>query len=517
MNTPLSSSRARNWAFDSRRSRGDSHTILTITEGLMGLGIVSALCAIAGFFDDAGDSAVLAATGVLFTGIGAVARAKLIRRPRPTTSVVLSGLAATWIALVVVGTAIYLITGTINRIDDAAVEAAAGFSTTALTTLDPSELSVPMTLWRASTQWLGGLVGILTGVVALPMALRGQRLAPTEWSGTDDNFARSKLARRRQVLMIYLSLTALIGIAFAATGMGTKHSVVHALTTISTGGFSSAPDSFANFGAGPVAVATVGMIVAGAGYAIIWWAIRGRANALFRSPELRLYAAILLLGTLLVWWGADGLSWSDSLFTTASSASTTGFAVGDWTSLDDAVTALLLVIIATGSMIGSAGGGLHINRARILVAFARRELRRQLDPGAVAVLKSSGRAVDDRAIERMTSHQIAHLATCATAAGLLALAGVDLLGAIYTGISVLSTHGPGIGVGPFGDLSNFSHSARLLLVPFMLAGRLSLVPLMTGIVWFVHAKRVLERSLRQRPRVWPARVAPSLGLARRRK
>ncbi len=517
MNTPSSSSRARNWAFDSRRTRDDSHIILTIFEGLMGLGIVSALCATAGFFDDVGDSVVLGVTGALFIGIGAALRAKLIRRRRPTAAAVLSGLAATWLALVVVGTAVYLVTGTISRIDDALVESAAGFSTTALTTLDPSELSVPMALWRASTQWLGGLVGILIGVVALPMALQGQRIAPTEWGSADDDFARSKLERRRQVLVVYLGLTAVIAVAFAATGMGTKHSVVHALTTISTGGFSSVPDSFASFGAGPVAVATAGMIIAGAGYAAIWWAIRGRTKPLLRSPELRLYGVILLLGTLLVWWGADGLSWNDSLFTTASSASTTGFAVADWTSLDDAVTALLLVIIATGSMIGSAGGGLSISRARILVAFARRELRRQLDPGAVVVLKSSGRAVDDRAVERITGHQIAHLATCATAAGLLALAGVDLVGAIYTGVSVLSTHGPGIGVGPFGDLGNFSQPARLLLVPFMLAGRLSLVPLMIGIVWIVHAQQGVRRELRASLGGWPARLTPSSVLERRRR
>ena len=515
MIVPFSASRARIRALDPRRPRSDSQIILTVTDGLLGLGIVSLLCAIAGFVDNRADSAVLAATALLLIGVGLRSRAKLVRRPRPTPSAVLSGLAAVWLALVVVGTAVYLATGTINRLDDALVEAAAGFSTTAVTTLDPSELSVPMALWRASTQWVGGLVGILVGVIALPMALQTKRLAATEWIANED-FARGKLARRRQVLGIYLALTSLIGAAFAATGMGTKHSVVHALTTISTGGFSSVPDSFASFGAAPAAVATVGMIVAGSGYAIIWWAIRGRVKPLFRSPELRLYGAILSLGTLLVWWGSDGLSWSDSLFTTASSASTTGFAVLDWTSLDDAVTALLLVIIATGSMIGSAGGGLSISRARILVNFARRELRRQLDPDSVVVLKSGGRAVDDRAIERMTGHQIAHLASCAVAAGLLALAGVDLIGAIYTGISVLSTHGPGIGVGPFGELSDFSQPARLVLIPFMFAGRLSLVPLMIAIVWLVQLRRALLRSLRDRLRGWPSRL-PSLGIDRRQK
>lgn len=500
-------SRVRNWAFDARRSRRESQILLTVSDALMVLGILSGVCAIAGIGDDVGDSMVLLATTALLSGLGLLARAKLVRRERPSTAAVLSSLAAGWLALVVVGTAVYLASGTIKRVDDALVEAAAGFSTTALTTLNPAELSVPMTLWRAATQWLGGLAGLIAGVVILPMALQQKRLAPTEWIVGD--FAVNKRTRQRQVLLIYLTLTVVLGGAFAATGIGTKHSIVHALTTISTGGFSSMPDSFASFGTAPAAVATVGMIIAGSGYAVIWWALRGRIKSLYRSPELRTYAAILLTGTLLVWWRADSISWHESLFTTASAASTTGFAVLDWTILGGGVTALLLVIIATGSMIGSAGGGLHISRARILVAFARRELRRQLDPGAVVVLKTGGRTVDDRAIERMTGHQIAHLATCVFAAGLLTLAGVDLVGAIYTGISVISTYGPGIGAGAFGELSDFNQWARLSLVPFMLAGRLSLVPLMIVIVWVLHAKKLLGYSLRKRLPSLPSRVLVS--------
>lgn len=495
---PLGGSpRARGRAPGGRRPRRDSHTLLTVTDALTGLGIVSGACAVSGIADDLGDCVVLGLAAVLFSGVGVLSRRRFVRRPRPTTSTVLSGLAVTWLALVVAGAATYLATGTVERVDDALVESAAGFSTTALTTLDPTELSAAMSLWRASTQWLGGLLGVIAGVVALPAALQHKRLAPAEWIVNDD-FAHNRQTRRRQVAVIYLFLTALLGLAFAATGMGAEHSAVHALTTISTGGFSSAADSFTSFGAASAAVATVGMIIAGSGYAVIWWAIRGRAGALLRSPELRIYGAVLSVGTLLVWWRADGLSWHDSLFTTASSVSTTGFAVTDWTVADPSVTALLLVIIATGSMIGSAGGGLHISRARILVAFARRELRRQLDPGAVVVLKSGGRAVDERAIERMTGHQIAHFATCASAALLLALFGVDLVGAVYTGISVLSTHGPGIGVGPYGDLSSLDRMARISLVPFMLAGRLSLVPLIIAVVWAVRVQRVLGRSLRKR-------------------
>ena len=516
MNTPSSSSRARNWAFDSRRTRDDSHIILTIFEGLMGLGIVSALCATAGFFDDVGDSVVLGVTGALFIGIGAALRAKLIRRRRPTAAAVLSGLAATWLALVVVGTAVYLVTGTINRIDDALVESAAGFSTTALTTLDPSELSVPMALWRASTQWLGGLVGILIGVVAADGVAGAAHCA--KWGGATTS--RPQQTRTSDVKFWWSTLvspqSSRSPLPRRAWAPNTRRTC---LTTISTGGFSSVPDSLRKLRSRPSGCGHRRHDNGAAGLRAIWWAIRQQVgpNRSCGAPSFVCYGVNTAVGD------ASGLVGSRRAVVERLTVHNCilgqhyRFAVTDWTSLDDAVTALLLVIIATGSMIGSAGGGLSISRARILVAFARRELRRQLDPAAVVVLKSSGRAVDDRAVERITGHQIAHLATCATAAGFLALAGVDLVGAIYTGVSVLSTHGPGIGVGPFGDLSNFSQPARLLLVPFMLAGRLSLVPLMIGIVWIVHAQQGVRRELRASLGGWPARLTPSSLLERRRR
>ena len=329
------------------------------------------------------------------------------------------------------------------------------------------------------------------------MALRGSSLSPGLSGSADERLVPDPIGGRRRILALYAGLTAVCGLAYAAAGMGTRHSAVHALTTMSTGGFSSATDSFAGFGTGPRAVATVAMTVAGASYFVLWWVVRGRVRPLMRSVELKTYLGILASTALLVWLGADDLSAGDALFTAASAVSTTGFAAGDWTALDDFVLAVLLVVIATGSMAGSAGGGLRIVRARTLVAFASRELRRQLDPHAVVVLKTSGGAVDSRALERATGYQVAHLALCGVAAMMLAVFGVELMGAIYTGISTVSTHGPGLGVGPYGDLLQIDAAARLLLVPFMLAGRLSVLPLMLGMVSLGRAEKTVSRRIRR--------------------
>jgi trk system potassium uptake protein TrkH len=482
-------------------ARRQSYARLAVSDGVGITGIVTVLCGVAGVFDDVGDAIFLIISGGAAAGIGIANRRTLQRSHRPAPGRVLSGLAALWLVLVVLGTGIYLATGTVARVDNAFVEAAAGFSTTSLTTLNPEELTVPMQLWRAATQWIGGLIGIMVGVIALPLALRGPLLVSGAGQHTAERLAPTPVIGRQRVLKIYSALTLLLGISYAAVGLGTLDSTVHALTTISTGGFSSHTDSFVGFGSGARAVATVGMIIAGSSYFIGWWVVRGRLEPVWRSTELRLYAGLLAVTTLLITLGGNGVGVGDAIFTSTSALSTTGFAVLDWTLLDDSVLMVLLIVIATGSMSGSAGGGLRVVRAWTLVGFASRELRRQLDSQAVVVIKQGGHAVNERALERTTGYQIAHLGLCGLAAFLLGAAGVDLEGAIYTGISVLSTHGPGLGVGPFGSLEEFSPAARLFLVPFMLAGRMTILPLLLGVAWLFRAEKDLERRARRLTRM----------------
>lgn len=485
---------ASNTRLELGRVRRHSYGLLVVADSVTGLGFVSILCALAGAFDDGGDALILGAGGAAAVTAGLLTRRPLQRMHRPSPARILRGIASGWLVLVGLGAIVYLATGTIARVDDALVEAAAGFSTTSVTTLDPEGLSVAMQLWRAGTQWMGGIFGILVAVVALPLALRGT-VVPS--GDTADRLVPTAVLGRRRVFLLYSGFTAVLGIAYAAVGLGARDSVVHALTTVSTGGFSSHADSFVGFGSGPRVVATIGMIVAGSSYFVLWWVIRGRLTPVWRSIELRFYLGLLIVGSALVSLDADGVGVADAIFTAVSAISTTGFAVGDWTILHDSVLMVLLILIGTGSMSASAGGGLRVARARTLVGFASRELHRQLDPHSVIVIKQSGKAIDERALERTTGYQIAHLGLCGLAAFLLAAAGVDVTAAIYTGISVLSTHGPGVGTGPFGSLDEFSAVARIFLIPFMFAGRLTILPLLLGLASVMRVGPLFLRSVRR--------------------
>lgn len=486
------------------RARPSSYARLAVTDGIVALGVIAAFSGLAGAFDDSGDALFLGGFGVVATTFGVAAHRRLDRRLRPAPGRVLSGLALSWLILVVIGMGIYLATGTTDRVDNALVESAAGFSTTSVTTLDPSTLTVPMQLFRAGTQWLGGLIGIIVGVVALPLVFRGSMLTGAA-IGSGERLNPNATIAQQRVSKIYLVFTLLMFGGYVASGLGALDSIVHAFTTVSTGGFSSHADSFVGFGSGARTVAVVGMTVAGSSYFVIWWALRGRIAPLWRSTELRVYVGLLAAGSVLVALSADGVGLGEAAFMATSALSTTGYAIGDWTLLDNSVLMLLLILIGTGSMSGSAGGGLRVARAWTLVGFARRELRRQLDPHSVAVIKQGGAAIGEPVLERTTGYQIAHLGLSGLAAFLLAAADVDVVGAIYTGISVLSTHGPGVGTDAFGNLEPLSPLARLFLTPFMLAGRLTILPLLLAVSFAFRvekgairrARRIITRAIRR--------------------
>jgi trk system potassium uptake protein TrkH len=244
------------------------------------------------------------------------------------------------------------------------------------------------------------------------------------------------------------------------------------------------------------------MTVAGTSYVVLWWLLRGRLNTLGRSLELRVYLGILVGCTVAVMAFTDDLSLTDSAFTAVSAVTTTGFAVTDWTALHGAVLMVLLVFLATGPMSASAGGGLRVVRAWTLVRLTARELRRQLDPNSVVVVKQRGVAIDERTLDETAGYQIAHLGLCSIAAFTLAACGFDLMAAIYTGISVVSSFGPGIGPGAFGHLGDVSAVGRLALLPFMLAGRLTILPLLLALATVFTAQEHGLRRLRRVVRGW---------------
>jgi trk system potassium uptake protein TrkH len=483
-------------------ARRDSYSRLAVADGLLAFTIIAVLAAGAGVTDKLGDSLVLLAVAGLTGSIAIATRRTFVRRERPPTARVIAGLASTWASLVLAGTIVYLASGTITTVDEALFESAAGFSTVAATTLEPESLGISMSLFRAGTQFVGGLVGLLTGVVALPRTMKGNVQIPKGRGSRADRLVPDPVIGRQRVVRLYLALATACGFGYFITGLGVRSSLIHALTTVSTGGFSDRADSFVSAPGGAKVVATIFMFIGGLSFFALFWLIRGNHRRFVKSPELRIYLGIIGVVTLSLLREVDGLSVGDALFTAASSSSTTGLAVTDWTGFPSGALALLLVAVATGAMGASAGSGLRVIRAWLLCLFAAREIRRQLDPNAVTLVRHGGRTLGDKELDSLTGYQIAHFGLCGIGAFMLALTGDELVDSLWTAISVVSTFGPSPAMGAFGDADEIGRLGQLVMIPGMLAGRLTILPLLLAVAALQQGYRAVSLGIRRlaRPR-----------------
>lgn len=449
-----------------------------------------------------GGAAALALVGTLSLLVGAVTT-RFVRLPAKATGpdVLTAGVLAS-LVMVTVSTIAYLASGAIERVDDALFESIAGFSTTSATVLSPvGDVERDVLFWRATTQWIGGLAALQLVAVVIPTFGRGRdQILHESVPGVRPLAPRVQTGVRR-VSAIYAGMGAVLAMAYLAAGMGPFDCVTYAMTTISTGGFANHDGSIAFFdSAGVEVVAIIGMLLGGTSIVALWWAVRGAVVPIWRSTELRAYGLIVVASTVLVsawtWTDSGGgvTTVRESLFTVASAVSTTGYSVTDWTTWIWGAQFLLLILIGTGPMSSSAGGGFSILRAIEAVRYTYRELVVQLHPRAVSVVKIGGVTVSEAALAGMQAQQLLYLLTVLAGAFGLAALGADLVTALGGSVSALATMGPALGdLGPGSDALGVPAPARAVLMALMAVGRLSIAPV---VVAFGAAGRILSRRLR---------------------
>jgi trk system potassium uptake protein TrkH len=477
-----------------------SWALATLVDAGLVLGVATMLCGLAGIGDDNADALVFGVVGAACAAVAAIARRRVAPPERPAAGRVFAGIGLLWTVLVLFGAALYSGTGSLRRFDDALVESAAGFTTTAVTVLDAAEVSRTVVLFRAATSWVGGLIAILFAVVTLPVVLRSTALIGYSTGRRGLDLVPNAPVGIRRVVILYSSFTVVCAAAYLLTGLGPTEALVVGLGTVSTGGFTGRVDSMAGYGAGAQAVAAAGMLVAGAGIFVIWWMVRGRVKPLWRSQEFRTFLALLIASTVGI-AVHRGVGWGEAGFMALSMMSTTGFAVADWTGWGTSATVILLVAAGIGSMLGSPGGGMKVMRARLLMGSAGGELRRQLDPYALILVRRDGETLTERTLDRLGGHQIAFVVLVGSGAMLLGISGVSLLGSVWGSVSAFSTVGPSMGeIGAYGRLEGLDRPGRLALVPLMMGGRMTIPPLLAGVGLLLRWYRMAVRQSRFRTR-----------------
>ena len=475
----------------SRRAKVEFYRAL-ISRCMIFAGAMMVLAGLAGSADDGGDAllGLLMGIAICIAGLAGSWWYALPAAVPKREVFVAAGL--TWLVMIAVSALFYVLSGTLRQIDKAIVESVAGFCTTGFSVIArPEDLSRTVLFWRAGTQWLGGLGAISFALLLIPMFKSGGgagrvslNAARFQKHRSDDDFM--------SFLKLYCGLTAVLAAAYWAAGMGIFDGITHSGTTVSTGGFSNYSAGF--FGSSAVQwVAIAGMFLAGINGALLFKSLRGSPGSLWRSLEFKVYAGLVVAASVMCLIWADVAGFGErlrhALFSVTSAVSTTGFRLADWGDWGVGLQMLILLLIATGAMVGSASGGFQILRATEAAHYLAREVRGYA--ASASRTQSRHDFLGEEPLARMQAFQFLYLAAVGLGAFGLACFGTDVVTSISASVSALATMGPALGdLSPATDIWSLSRPEQVLLAVLMFVGRLFVYPvfiifgtLMTKIRW----------------------------------
>ena len=368
--------------------------------------------------------------------------------------------------------------------DDAFFEAMSGITTTGstvMTGLDTTDHGI--LLWRALLQWIGGIGFIVAGIALLPiMRVGGMQLFQTESSEKGEKQLASAAGFASATIWIYLFLTLLCALVYLSGGMTGFEAVAYALTTVSTGGYSTSDSSFGYFQS--AYLQWMGTLFMLAGALPFAWYLRMLKRGVVGSEQVRaliitLIVVILVLTAWRVWTGGTPLLETLRLaaFNVVSVVTTTGYATTDYTIWGPFAAAAFVCLTAMGGCTGSTAGGAKMMRWVVLMRSMRAQIRRVHQPHGIFPVRYEGRPIEADVMSGIMTFFVLYFATVFAIAFALALFGLDMTTALTGALTAVANVGPGIGniIGPAGNFASLPEGAKWLLTFGMYAGRLEML------------------------------------------
>ena len=413
--------------------------------------------------------------------------------------------ALTWLLAAVYAGLPYLFSdeAQLSRPVDAFFEGMSGFSTTGASVVTNVEaLDRSILLWRQLSQWLGGMGIIVLALAVLPrLRIGGRQMFESELPGPEvDQLAERIRDMARRLWLLYIGLTlVLVGALLLvwATGLDDALSpfqaVGNALSTMPLGGFATDNRSLEGFAPVTQWIVAAFMALAGLNFALLYRAlVRRDTRALRRDEEARLYGALLLLGSVLVFFeivdaglfsGEEAVR--QAFFQTTSLMTGTGFAITDYVNWPTLALMAMIGLMFVGASAGSPTGSVKIVRHLLVGRLLRRELRQTIHPELVLPIRLNGQPVDERTLRAVLAFVVMYIGIFVVGAGLLAIdarfSSVDLgiTDAIAASAGTLGNVGPGLGVaGPMGSYAPFDDFSKVVIALLMWIGRLELLPVL---------------------------------------
>ncbi len=405
-----------------------------------------------------------------------------------------------WLILSLTGTLPYLLSGAIPDFTNAFFETLSGYSTTGSSILiDIEAMPKGILFWRSATHWIGGMGIIVLTIAILPLlGIGGMQLFMAEAPGPSADKMHPRITETaKRLWLIYFSLTIAEFLLLKIAGMDWFDAINHAMSTLSTGGFSTKNANVAYWNHMPMVqyIITFFMFVAGTNFIITYFVFKGKFQRILKNEEFKWYFfgslfLIIVLTTIILNFqdptlqttinhpkpfGETESAIRHAAFQIIAIFTTTGFVSADFTMWNSFATMFIFALFFIGGSAGSTAGGVKIVRHITMIKSSLLELKKLLHPSAIIPIRYGGKAINHNIVFNILSFFVLYMLIFILGSVFFTFLGLDFTSAIGITASSLGNIGPALGsVSPTNNFAHLSAGAKWFSAFLMLIGRLEL-------------------------------------------
>ena len=435
-------------------------------------------------------SGIIFLTGVLLYVVGFRANEYMTGRREGMLTVTL-----TWTLLSFLGMLPFYLGGYVDNITDAFFETMSGFTTTGSTILTNIEaLPKGILFWRSLTQWQGGMGMIVFTVALMPILGGGAiQMFDAETPGITHERFRPRITQvAKRLWGVYLFLTFVLVLLLWIGPMDLYDAVNHAMTAISTGGYSTKNASIAYWDSAYIEyVISLFMLIGATNITLIYFCLNGNVKKLCRDEEFRwfFWFVWIMIGITTAWVLYTGFAtdfssaFRKATFQVSTLVSTCGFATENYIPWGPFFWSIALILMFICGCAGSTCGGLKMGRFAILSKSLFNAFKKQTHPHAIIPVRMDTHIVSGDVVLRVLAFAFAYVVLIVISCLVLMLDGLGFEESIGAAVSAISNVGPGLGkLGPVDNFSEVPVVSKWFLSFLMMTGRLEIFTVLTLLV-----------------------------------
>lgn len=390
-----------------------------------------------------------------------------------------------WIAVCFMGVFPYMLAQNDYTLADCIFESVSGWTTTGAWTVNVAAMPKPLLLWKAITNWLGGMGILLLTISFFPvLGVEGQKMINAEMPGIQVEKMSTRISDTARISYeIYIIMTLVEFLLLLPTKLTPFEALINTLSTISTAGL-------LNVGTGNVIAAspyvtsvfTAFSIFGSINFMMYFYLYKRKWSTITQNVEIRAFLQILGLSSFII---ALSLFFTDTCDTlpkafgtaiaqTVAYGATSGFEVADLNAWPGLCKMILIIVLLIGGCSNSTSGSIKVIRFIVFMKLIKRGIYKRIHPKAVKPIIVQGKAVSAASVSSISVFLMLYFLVFVFGSLVFSLENMDMETTFCTTLACITNNGTAFGDIVGGNFSILSEPGKVFSVILMLTGRLEM-------------------------------------------